>query len=137
MATTHEIPPGRRIDLSREVVGLDRGDRRARIVEQRGGPPQRIDGFTIGAPEVTGDSPHGGEVHPDGDELLYLVSGAVTVRLELPEGDCTLDLGAGDALVVPQGIWHLITMREPGRLIHVTPGPNGDARPRNAATRRR
>jgi mannose-6-phosphate isomerase-like protein (cupin superfamily) len=67
-------------------------------------------------------------MHPDGDELLYLVSGAIAVRLELPDGDQTIELGAGDALVVPQGVWHKITLREPGRLIHVTPGPNGDAR---------
>ena len=129
MTTTHEIQAGRRIDLAREVVGLGGTDRRARLVEQTGRGPQRIDGFTIGAPELTGDAPHDGEVHPDGDELLYLVSGAVTVRLELPGGDRTVDLGAGDALVVPRGVWHRITLREPGRLVHVTPGPNGDARP--------
>jgi mannose-6-phosphate isomerase-like protein (cupin superfamily) len=135
-ATTHEIEPGRRIDLSSEVVGLDGADRRARIVEQQPRrPPQRIDGFTIGAPELTGDAPHDGEVHPDGDELLYLVSGAVTVRLELPGGDRDVDLGAGDAVVVPRGIWHRITLREPGRLIHITPGPNGDARPLGGAPR--
>jgi mannose-6-phosphate isomerase-like protein (cupin superfamily) len=129
MATQHEIEPGRRIDLSREVVGLDQGDRRARVVEQPGGPPRRIDGLTIGAPDLTGDAPHDGELHPDGDELLYMVSGAVTVCLELPDGDRTVELGAGDALVVPQGVWHKITLREPGRLIHITPGPSGDARP--------
>jgi len=128
MATTHEIQPGRRIDLGREVVGLDRADRRARLVEQPGGPPRRIDGLTVGAPELAGDPPHDGEVHPDGDELLYLVAGAATVRLELPDGDEFIDIGAGDAIVVPQGIWHQITVREPGRLIHITPGPNGDAR---------
>jgi quercetin dioxygenase-like cupin family protein len=66
---------------------------------------------------------------PDGDELLYLISAAVTVSLELPEGDRTVDLGAGDALIVPQGIWHRVTLRESGRLVHVTPGPNGDHRP--------
>jgi mannose-6-phosphate isomerase-like protein (cupin superfamily) len=129
MATTHEIEPGRPVDLSGEVVGIGWADRRARLVEQTGRGPQRIDGYTVGAPELTGDPPHGGEVHPDGDELLYMVSGAVTVRLELPGGDRTVELGAGDALVVPQGVWHLVTMREPGRLIHITPGPNGDARP--------
>jgi mannose-6-phosphate isomerase-like protein (cupin superfamily) len=130
MATTHEIRPGRRIDLGSEVVGLGWGDRRARLVEQRPGrPPQRIDGLTIGAPEVTGDPPHAGEVHPDGNELLFLVSGAVTVRLELPGGDETVELGPGDAIVIPQGVWHLVTLREPGRLIHITPGPGGEARP--------
>ena len=35
------------------------------------GPPRRIDGYTIGAiPVVDGPGPHGGEVHPDGDEFL-------------------------------------------------------------------
>jgi mannose-6-phosphate isomerase-like protein (cupin superfamily) len=131
MATTQDIQPGRRIDLAREVVGIDRADRRARLVDQVAGrPPQRIDGFTVGAPQIAGDPPHGGEMHPDGDELLYLVSGAVTVTLELPDGDTQVELGAGDAVVVPQGVWHQITTREPGQLIHITPGPNGDARPR-------
>jgi mannose-6-phosphate isomerase-like protein (cupin superfamily) len=133
MATTHEIEPGRRIDLAREVIGLDGGDRRARIVEQkRGRAPERIDGLTIGAPELTGDAPHNGEMHPDGDELLYLISGAVTVRLELPEGDRTVELEAGNAIVVPKGVWHRINLREPGRLVHITPGPNGDHRPLKA-----
>jgi len=130
MTTTHEIQAGRRIDLTREVVGLDRADGRLRLVDQVAGrPPQRIEGFTIGAPRVAGDPPHDGEMHPDGDELLYLVSGAVTVRLELSDGHTRVDLGAGDAIVIPQGVWHQITMREPYQLIHITPGPNGDARP--------
>ena len=130
MTTTQEIQPGRRIDLAREVVGLDGSDRLARLVRQQAGrAPQRIDGFTIGAPRITGDAPHDGEVHPDGDELLYLISGAVTVTLELAGGDVLVDLGAGDAVVVPKGVWHKITMREPGQLIHITPGPNGDHRP--------
>ena len=130
MSTTHEIEPGRRIDLSCEVVGIDRTDRRARIVQQEPRrPPHRIDGFTVGAPMLTADAPHAGEVHPDGDELLFLVSGAVTVTLELPEGNQAVDMTAGDALVVPQGVWHLVHLREPGRLVHITPGPNGDHRP--------
>jgi mannose-6-phosphate isomerase-like protein (cupin superfamily) len=130
MTTTHEIPPGRRIDLAHEVVGLDGSDRHARLVEQQSGrPPRRIDGFTVGAPLITEDAPHDGEMHPDGDELLYLISGALIVTLELDEGDVVLDLAAGDAVVVPKGVWHKVTMREPGQLIHITPGPNGDARP--------
>lgn len=128
--TTNEIEPGRVIDLSRQVVGLDRTDRRLRIVEQTPGrPPARIDGVTIGAPELTGDAPHDGEMHPDGDELLFLVSGAVSVRLELPDGVRTVELGAGDAVVIPQGTWHKVTLREPGQLVHITPGPGGEHRP--------
>ena len=130
MATQHDIEPGQRIDLTAQVVGISWTDRHARLVDQNPGrPPNRIDGFTIGAPELTCDpSPHKGEMHPDGDEVLYLVSGAATLRLELPEGEQHIDLGPGDAIVVPKGVWHLITTREPGRLIHITPGPNGEAR---------
>jgi mannose-6-phosphate isomerase-like protein (cupin superfamily) len=128
MGTTQEIEAGRPIDLSCEVVGLS-PDRRARLVEQTGRGPTRIDGYTIGAPELTGDPPHNGEMHPDGDELLYMISGAVSVRLELPDGDRVVELSAGDGVVVPKGIWHLVTLREPGRLVHITPGPNGEHRP--------
>ena len=129
MATTHEIQPGQRIDLGRQVVGIGRDERTARLVDQTPGrPPNRIDGLTIGAPEITGDAPHDGEVHPDGDELLYVIDGAMSVRLELPEGERHVDLAAGDALVIPRGVWHKVTMREPGRLLHVTPGPHGDSR---------
>ena len=131
--TTHEIEAGRVIDLAHEVVGIERTERHAAIVEQPGGPPRRIDGYTVGAPWIEGPSPHDGEMHPDGDEVLYLVSGAVSVNLELPDGDRTVELGAGDALVVPRGVWHLVTTREPGRLVHITPGPNGDARIRRNA----
>ena len=130
MTTTREIEAGRPIDLGCEVVGLG-ADRRAVLVEQQPGrAPERIDGFTVGAPELTGDAPHDGEMHPDGDELLFLVSGAVSVRLELPDGERMVELGAGDALVVPQGVWHRIFLRQPGRLVHVTPGPNGESRAR-------
>jgi mannose-6-phosphate isomerase-like protein (cupin superfamily) len=129
MTTTHEIEPGRRIDLAREVVGLERADRRARFVDQDAGrPPQRIDGFTIGAPQIAGDPPHGGEMHPDGDELLYLVSGAVTVTLELSGGNTQVDLGAGDAIVVPQGVWHRDSSSE-WRLDPHTRGPRAHGHP--------
>jgi mannose-6-phosphate isomerase-like protein (cupin superfamily) len=129
MATTNEIQPGQRIDLTREVVGIDRRTRQAALVEQvPGRAPQRIDGLTIGAPQITSDAPHDGEVHPDGDEVLYLISGAMSVRLELPDGHHHIDLAAGDGLVVPQGVWHKVAMRKPGQLLHITPGPSGDAR---------
>ena len=129
MTTTTEIAPGQRIDPTRQVVGIDRSTGRAVLVAQAPGrAPERIDGLTIGAPHLTGDAPHDGEVHPDGDEVLYLMSGAVSVRLELPGGDQHVDLAAGDALVVPRGVWHRVTMVEPGQLLHVTPGPNGEAR---------
>src|SRR5580700_11265708 len=44
--------------------------------------PVRVDGLSVGAPRMTRSAPHRGEMHPDGDELLYLISGRVEVILE-------------------------------------------------------
>jgi mannose-6-phosphate isomerase-like protein (cupin superfamily) len=114
-------------------------DRSITIRRAPPGPPQRIDGCTIGAiPNVAGPGPHGGEVHPDGDEFLYVVSG--TMELILDDGDeravgveTKVLLRSGDAYVVPRGVWHRLEPVEPSYLIHVTPGPNGGHRPRPAA----
>jgi mannose-6-phosphate isomerase-like protein (cupin superfamily) len=111
-------------------------DRAISIRTSPPGPPPRIDGFTIGAiPDVDGPELHGGEMHPDGDEFLYLVRG--TMELILDDGDrrtvgteTKVLLRAGDAYVVPRGVWHRLRTIEPYYLIHVTPGPNGDRRPR-------
>src|SRR5207248_11262310 len=47
------------------------------------GPPRRVDGYTIGAIQnIDGPGPHGGEVHPDGDEFLYVVSGTMELTLD-------------------------------------------------------
>jgi mannose-6-phosphate isomerase-like protein (cupin superfamily) len=101
------------------------------------GPPRRIDGYTIGAiPNIDGPGLHGGEVHPDGDEFLYVVSG--TTELILDDGDertvgveTKVLLRSGDAYVVPRGVWHRLETVEPYYLIHITPGPNGGSRPRD------
>lgn len=130
MTKTADIPAGTPIDLAHQVVGLERDTGRAVIVPQSGGPPNRIHGYTVGAGHIAGESPHGGELHPDADELLYLVSGRVQVLLELEGGDRTVDLAGGQALVVPRGVWHLIRVVEPGQLVNITPGPGGQHRPK-------
>jgi mannose-6-phosphate isomerase-like protein (cupin superfamily) len=110
------------------------GDRVATIVAAPPGPPQRIDGYTVGViPNLDGPAPHRGEMHPDGDELLYLVSGQVEVILDDGDEDSvgtetTVVLRAGDAFVVPRGVWHQVQVVEPSYFVHVTPGPNGPAR---------
>ena len=114
-------------------------DRSMTIRSAPPGPPRRIDGYTIGAiPNIDGPGPHGGEVHPDGDEFLYVVSG--TMELILDDGDeraagveTRVLLRSGDAYVVPRGVWHRLEAVEPSYLIHVTPGPNGGHRPRTPA----
>ena len=64
------------------------------------------------------------EMHPHGDELLLLLSGALDVILDLPEGERTIPLTAGGACLVPRGVWHRLTMHQPSDLVFVTP-PDG------------
>lgn len=115
------------IDLATAIVGLSR-EGEAREIESRPGPPPRIDGLTIGAPVMTRDPPHQGEMHPDGDEILFLVSGKVTVTLEDEDPPRNVELQPGQALVVPRGVWHRVRLNEPSQILHVTPGPGGEHR---------
>jgi mannose-6-phosphate isomerase-like protein (cupin superfamily) len=68
-------------------------------------------------------------MHPDADELLYLVSGRIRVRFELEDGVRDSEVEPGQAVIVPKGVWHRIFIEEPGRLVHITPGPGGQHRP--------
>ena len=66
-------------------------------------------------------------MHPDGDELLYVVAGRVDVI-----GDSDADplaLAPGDACIVPKGEWHRVDVREPATLLYITPGPGHEHRP--------
>ena len=119
----HSLEPialsGATIDLYRDGTSRVRGNQ---------GPPQRIDGMTVGIVTMEHNAPHGGEVHPDGDELLYVISGRLSVV-----GDSSpqepLELGPGAACIVRKGEWHRVDVLEPTQLLHITPGPNGDHRP--------
>ncbi len=83
---------------------------------------------------MTENAPHRGELHPDGDELLYLISGRVDVILEVGGGEATAGeehieaLHPGEAIVVPRGVWHRVDIREPSHLVHITPGPGSGHR---------
>lgn len=116
-------------DLAEAVIGLRRDGRADRVPQTPGRPPTRIDGYTIGAPVFSQPAPHDGEMHPDGDELLFLVSGRVSVLLDQENGSRAIELAAGQALIVPRGVWHRVVPHGACQLVHVTPGPRGEWRP--------
>jgi mannose-6-phosphate isomerase-like protein (cupin superfamily) len=70
------------------------------------------------------------EMHPAGDELLILLSGAADVILEERGGERAISLAAGEACVVPRGTWHHFHARRAGELLFVTPGRGTRARAR-------
>jgi mannose-6-phosphate isomerase-like protein (cupin superfamily) len=63
------------------------------------------------------------ERHPAGQEVLCVLSGAVTAHLrDHDDGRSPVaTLTVGQALVVPAGCWHRLTVAEPGDLLVITP----------------
>ncbi len=96
--------------------------------EQKPGPPERIDGLTVGIVTMTTDAPHGGEMHPDGDEILYVISGKLRIVGEsFP--DNSIEVKPGQVCIVPRGEWHRVSVIRETQLVHITPGPGGNHRP--------
>ena len=115
------------VDASRYSFDIHR-DLSVSVRERKPGPPERIDGMTVGIVAMEHDAPHGGEVHPDGDEILYVISGRLRVTGDSAATE-PLELGPGAACVVKKGEWHKVEVLEKTQLLHITPGPNGDHRP--------
>ena len=72
-----------------------------------------VDGILWGESRQNDSGSHGGERHLDADEVLYLISGAFRLSLELDEGRAEIPVKAGEAVIVPQGIWHRLIVDEP------------------------
>jgi mannose-6-phosphate isomerase-like protein (cupin superfamily) len=70
------------------------------------------------------------EMHPAGDEVVCLLSGAIDVVLDEPDGERVVALEAGRACIVPRGVWHRAIVREPGDTLHITRGEGTKHRPR-------
>jgi mannose-6-phosphate isomerase-like protein (cupin superfamily) len=69
------------------------------------------------------------ETHPAGEEIVYLLSGAVDLVLEEPEGERTVALRPGQAVIVPRGVWHRGIVHTPGDTLHITRGEGTRNRP--------
>lgn len=115
------------VDASRCSFDIHR-DLSVSARERKPGPPERMEGMTVGIVTMEGNAPHGGEVHPDGDEILYVIAGRLRVTGD-SWPDEPLELGPGDACVVKKGEWHKVDVLEKTQLLHITPGPNGAHRP--------
>jgi len=69
------------------------------------------------------------EIHPSGEEFLYLLSGRMACVFEELHGERVVELRAGEACIVPQGVWHRLRVHEPGDLLFITPGEGTAHRP--------
>jgi mannose-6-phosphate isomerase-like protein (cupin superfamily) len=85
-------------------------------------------GRLMGAFQIGGSGRSNWEMHPQGDELLILVSGALDVVLDDGE-QRVLSLRDQGTCIVPQGLWHQQVYRAPGMLLFITPGAGTQHRP--------
>ncbi|MEB3213402.1 MAG: cupin domain-containing protein [Leptolyngbyaceae bacterium] len=70
------------------------------------------------------------EMHPAGDELVYLLSGQVDVVLEHDAEDTKVPMKTpGEFAIVPKGVWHTIKVRTPSSMLFITPGAGTQHRP--------
>ena len=86
----------------------------------------------IGAARArTADDFHPGqwEMHPSGDEVLALVSGAVDLIFDDAGGERRVALEAGQVCVVPRGTWHRFVVHAPATLLFNTPGAGTQHKP--------
>ncbi|HXE16580.1 MAG TPA: cupin domain-containing protein [Stellaceae bacterium] len=68
------------------------------------------------------------ERHPAGDEILILLSGATALLVEEDGKQRRVRLKAGEAFIVPRGLWHAFDVSEPGDLLAITPGEGTEMR---------
>ena len=99
------------------------GDSGAQLIE-RGFVPgrQRRAGVAVSIVDMNSDAPHDGEMHPDGDEVIYVLEGQFSLRLGVDD-PVYLDVATGQGVVIPKGVWRKIHIVAPCRLVTVTPGP--------------
>ncbi len=80
-----------------------------------------FNGHQIGALSVTGVAP-GWEMHPDTDELFYIMEGEAEIVLYEEAGPVTYTAGPGEMFVVPKGIWHKPGAPKGAKFFYLTPG---------------
>jgi quercetin dioxygenase-like cupin family protein len=91
------------------------------------GPPKQLSGISVGIVTMEADPPHGGEVHHDGDEIIYVISGVLRIENDSNPGS-DIRLGAGESCIIKKGEWHKVYVVEKAQLIYITPGPNNEYR---------
>lgn len=71
------------------------------------------------------------EQHPNGDEIVILLSGAVDFILEAPAGNQKLEVRQpGEYAFVPKATWHTANPLQPTTMLFITAGEGTQVRPR-------
>jgi len=107
-------------DLRQALEGMASGT--VTTAEEDAAAFPRLASFNDGAIYVgrfAGQTPW--ERHPDADELLYVLDGAVDITLLTERGPALVSVAAGSAFVVPRGLWHRQLARPSVTLLAAVP----------------
>ncbi len=70
------------------------------------------------------------EQHPNGDELVFLISGAADLILDQDGQESVVELReSGSFVIVPKAAWHTAKIKGPTRMLFVTAGEGTVNRP--------
>jgi mannose-6-phosphate isomerase-like protein (cupin superfamily) len=86
------------------------------------------EGRLVTAFAMSGDWPHW-EMHPAGDEIVYLLSGSADLILDDGKKQRTVELRGRSGCIVPRGVWHRAIVYEPGEALFITRGAGTQHRP--------
>src|SRR5918995_145324 len=70
------------------------------------------------------------ERHPAGAEVVIACTGTHRFVQELPDGEHVVEIGPGEALINPPGVWHTADSGPGGWIVTITPGLGTEHRPR-------
>jgi len=79
---------------------------------------------SLGVMRFSGQAPW--ERHPDGDELLHVLEGAIDLTVLTDDGTTELRLNAGSVFVCPKGLWHRQRAPQSVTLLYGTPTQHGE-----------
>jgi mannose-6-phosphate isomerase-like protein (cupin superfamily) len=73
------------------------------------------------------------EMHPAGDEVVCLLSGAIDVVLQDDKCQQRLELRDRATCIIPRGVWHRAIVHTPSDLLFITRGAGTQHKPIEAA----
>jgi len=69
------------------------------------------------------------EMHPEGEEVLVLLDGRMSMILDESGGERRVEMAPGVTCIVPRGVWHRALVPEPSRFLAITYGTGTRQRP--------
>jgi len=114
------------VDLTRANFLIQK-DNSVQPVEMAPGAVNDLRGMTVGLVTMETSPPHNGERHNDGDEILIVVSGKVSMESD-SNPKSNIEMSAGDSCIIRKGEWHKVHVIEKAQLVYITPSANNEHR---------